>query len=322
MKSEMWPQVYAVKHNNLETRMASRSGGIFTAITDYILSKNGVVYGCILNESFEAIHVRAETVEERNRMRGSKYVQSNMGDIFLQVQKDLKSERLVVFSGTSCQVDGLKAFLGKDYDKLFCIDIVCHGVPSPLVWKKYLEWQEKKHGTCIAVDFRNKKDFGWAAHVESLVMKQKDKDTVKIDSSVFTKIFYEHSVLRPSCYHCPYKSIHHPGDITIADYWGIDEAAPGFNDNKGVSLVLVNNESGIAMFEQVKNDITWQKTKIEDSLQPPLVKPFEQPKKREEFWQDFQNSKFDKVAKKYGGLGIWNKIKRKLVRIKKKFIKA
>lgn len=314
-------QVYAVKHKKLETRMASRSGGIFTAISDSLLSQNGVIYGCVLNESFEAVHVRAENAEERDRMRGSKYVQSNLGDTFRQVQNDLKDNRLVLFSGTSCQVDGLHSFLGKKYNNLFCVDIVCHGVPSPLVWKKYLEWQQKRNGTCVAVDFRNKRDFGWAAHIESLTMEQKNGETVQIDSSVFTKIFYEHSVLRPSCYHCPYKDITHPGDITIADYWGIDEAAPGFNDNKGVSLVLINNEKGAAMFEKIKGDLTWQQTKIEDSLQPPLVKPFEQPDSREEFWQDFQRYPFEKMAKKYGGWGMANKVKKKLVRIKKKLFK-
>jgi hypothetical protein len=129
------------------------------------------------------------------------------------------------------------------------------------------------------------------------------------------------SVLHPSCYHCPYKDITHPGDITIADYWGIDNAAPGFNDNKGVSLVLINNEKGAAMFEKIKGDLTWQQTKIEDSLQPPLVKPFEQPDSRAEFWQDFQRYPFEKMAKKYGGWGMANKVKKKLVRIKKKLFK-
>lgn len=211
------PKVYAVKHKDEMTRAASRSGGIFTALSDQVLSNGGVVYGCVLTEEFDAVHIRTDNAEDRNRMRGSKYIQSKLGDTFKSVKTDLDAKKSVLFSGTSCQVAGLKKYIGKEYDNLFCVDIVCHRVPSKKIWEAYLCWQEQKmHSKVASVDFRNKKDFGWHDHVEILCFEN-GKST---SSRVFKELFYGHTVLRPSCYECPYKSVMHPGDITIADYWG------------------------------------------------------------------------------------------------------
>ena len=309
------PKVYAVKHKDENTRAASRSGGIFTALSDEVLEKQGVVYGCVLNENFVAVHVRAENKNERNRMRGSKYIQSKLGDTFRNVKVDLEEGRFVLFSGTSCQVAGLKAYLPKDYENLICVDIVCHGVPSTKVWDAYLSWQEEKNNSKITgVDFRNKKDFGWRAHMETLYFE----NNKVVSSGVFRTLFYGHNVLRPSCYECPYKSVIHPGDITIADYWGIEKAAPEFDDNKGVSLVLVNNETGEKMLDKVKDKIIWKETRIEDSLQPPLKAPFPKPETREQFWKDFETRDFSYITKKYGGAGFKNGMKRFLGKVKRK----
>ena len=309
------PKVYAVKHKDEDTRAASRSGGIFTALSDEVLYDGGVVYGCVLSESFDAIHVRAENTEDRNRIRGSKYIQSKLGDTFGNVKADLEEGRFVLFSGTSCQVAGLKAYLQKDYENLICVDIVCHGVPSAKVWHEYLNWQEKKNSSKITdVDFRNKKDFGWRAHMETLYF-----ENGKIENSgVFRTLFYGHNVLRPSCYECPYKSTMHPGDITIADYWGIENAAPEFDDNKGVSLVLVNNEVGEKILDEVKDKLIWRETRIEDSMQPPLKAPFPKPETREQFWKDFETRDFSYITKKYGGAGFKNGMKRFLGKVKRK----
>lgn len=285
--------VFAVKHKDETIRANSRSGGFFTAISDNFLN-GGVVYGCVLDDKFNAHHVRVEDNTGRDKMRGSKYIQSKIGDCFKQVKQDLDEGRKVLFSGTSCQVAGLRCFLHKDYVNLLCVDIVCHGVPSPTVWHKYLDWISQGNKV-TGVDFRNKTDFGWAAHVETIRMGDG-----KVDSEVFKNLFYGHNILRPSCYECPYKSIHHPGDITIADYWGIDKAAPGFNDNKGVSLVLVNTDKGQEYFEKVKNDVDWRDTRIEDSMQPPLKAPFPRPKERDGFWKDLESKDFSYIAKKYG----------------------
>ena len=144
MKIYKNPVVYALKHKSVDVIDKSQSGGAFTALSDVILERKGVIYGCILSENLEAIHVRADNKIGRNKMRGSKYVQSNIGDTYKLVEKDLRSGREVLFSGTSCQVAGLRGYLKTEYDNLFCVDIVCHGVPSPLVWDRYIKWQEKR----------------------------------------------------------------------------------------------------------------------------------------------------------------------------------
>lgn len=312
------PKVYAVQHKNEEVRAASRSGGIFTAVSDYILGQKGVIYGCVLNDDFKAIHVRADSKDGRDRMRGSKYIQSSMGDTYKDVKRDLEYGRMVLFTGTSCHIAGLKSFLGKEYSNLLCIDIVCHGVPSPAVWKKYLMWQEKKtQGKITTVDFRNKNDFGWRDHKEKLSM---DNGQV-VNSTVFTSIFYSHLALRPCCYECPYKAIMHPGDITIADYWGIEKAAPEFDDNKGVSLVLVNNNVGETVFETVKDAVRWRQTRIKDSMQPPLKAPYSMPTNRDVFWSDFKKKDFEYISRKYGGAGFINKLKRGVTKIKRRFVR-
>lgn len=308
------PKVYAVKHIDENIILSSRSGGIFTAISDAILEHGGVVYGCVLSRNFKAIHVRTNNKAGRDQMRGSKYIQSKLIDTYKNVQEDLKYGCKVLFSGTSCQVAGLKRFLGKEYENLLCIDIVCHGVPSPVVRKKYLRWQEiKNHGKTVKVNFRNKKDFGWREHIETIWFD----NGKKISSSVFKNLFYGHMILRPSCYECPYKSIMHPGDITIADYWGIEKVAPEFDDNKGVSLVLVNGDKAEKVFDAIKGELKWKSTRIEDSMQPPLKAPFTQPKHREQFWDDFENKSFEYIAKKYGGYGLKHTVKKVFRKIKK-----
>ncbi len=302
------PSIFAVKHKNLDVRMNSRSGGFFTALSDYVLDRGGVVYGCILTETFEAMHVRADNSKMRDSMRGSKYVQSRMGDVFADVRKDLHDDRRwVLFTGTPCQVSGLKGFLDGDYEQLILADIFCHGVPSPEVWRQYLAWQEKQNGKCTAVDFRNKKDFGWADHVETLKFGDK-----AVNSQVFTYIFYGHRALRPCCYQCPFRSLHRVGDVSMADYWEIDRAYPGFNDNKGVSLVFVNNDKGAKIFDAVKNDLEWKQTKLEDSTRPSMLHPFPEPEDRDLFWKDFSSGSFGKVARKYAGNGILSRVSKKI----------
>ena len=308
------PKVYAVLHKNDDVRASSMSGGAFTAISDWVLQNNGIVYGCVLNDKFEAVHIRADNYESRNLMRGSKYVQSRLGDTFINVRKDLESGQMVLFSGTSCQAAGLKRYIGKEYENLLCVDIVCHGVPSPGVWKEYLNWQKKRNRSEIKASvFRNKREYGWHSHVETILFENGKKES----SRIFTELFYGHAILRPCCYECPYKSTMHPGDITIADYWGIEKTAPELDDNKGTSLVLINNEKGEKVFDAVKSSVKRKQTELEDCIQPTMKAPFPKPEGRDEFWADFCRSGFDFIARKYCGYGIMIKIKKKLWGIKK-----
>lgn len=304
-------KTYAVKNKDEEIVMKSRSGGFFTAISDLFL-ENGVVYGCVLDNNYKAVHVRTEDKLERDKMRGSKYVQSELGDCFKQVQNDLNNKKNVLFTGTSCQIAGLRIFLQREYTNLLCVDIVCHGVPSPKVWKYYLDWQSRGK-TINNVNFRDKIKFGWRDHIETLVIDGKE-----VNSKVWTNIFYSGYALRPSCYKCIFKSLDHPGDITIADYWNIENAAPEFDDNKGVSLVLLNTELGKLYFDRVKNNIIWKETKIENSMQRAFIRPENMPDDREEFWHDFKYKPFSYIAYKYGGLIPFRK---KIYIIVKKIVK-
>ena len=298
----IYPYCYAVRINDEEVRRESRSGGVFTAVSDYILKEGGAVYGCVLRGNRIAEHVRAESPGERDRMRGSKYIQSNTGRTFCEVLHDLEKGKKVLYTGTSCQIAGLRSFLhGRDCSRLICMDIVCHGVPSPLIWKEYLQLYERKiHGKCISVDFRNKKDFGWKEHIETMTFRTNLRGRPRtIHSNLFRKLFLRDVILRPACYHCPYKSVHHPGDLTIADYWGIEKAAPEFDDDKGVSLVLINNEKAEELFRAILPLLTVRMTRIEDSLQPALKAPFPEPADRQNFWNDYKSLSFEKVLTKY-----------------------
>lgn len=304
------PTTFAVKHKNDQVRSNSRSGGVFTALSDYYLDMHGAVYGCIMSEEKTALHFRATTKEDRNLMRGSKYVESRLGDTFKNVKEDLERGLPVVFSGTSCQVAGLKMFLGRDYNNLLLVDILCHGVPSPTVWKKYLQWRVKKYGKCVDVNFRNKNDFGWADHVETLIFR----NGKKVNSRVYTTLFYSHLALRPSCYKCPYKTVLHPGDITIADYWEIERACPGFNDDKGVSLVLINNDQGMNAFHAVKDQLICKETEYDRSTRPSMFNPAKRPQERDEFWKDFGNHNFSYLIFKYLKTRLYNTYKNQLKR--------
>lgn len=279
-------ETYAVKHKNIDIRKDSRSGGFFTEVSNLFLDKGGVIYGSILDCNMAVKHIRADSKAERDKMRGSKYVQSVIEpELYKQVKIDLMNGLPVLFTGTSCQIAAVRSYLVHDYPNLFCLDIVCHGVPSPMVFRDIVHyWERKKNRRVLDFNFRNKK-YGWNTHVETIYFEGgKSKN-----SCLFTELFYQHNILRPSCFVCPYKSLKHPGDITIADYWGIDQAAPGFNDNCGVSLVLVNSECGEKVFEQIQSMgmIECVKTEIEKSMQPPLRAPFKKPDGREQFWKDY-----------------------------------
>ena len=312
------PIAFAVKHKNEDARSESRSGGIFTALSDVILNNNGVIYGCILNEKFKAIHFRADNKEIRDLMRGSKYVQSSMKGIANQVIEDLKNNKIVMFTGTGCQVQGIRQIVPTNLQKnLLLVDIVCHGVPSPKIWKEYLQYMSKIYnGKITAVDFRNKKEYGWKDHVESIEI-----NGVRHDNKVYTNLFYNHVIIRPSCFKCPYKNLNRPGDITIADFCGIDDAVSGFNDNKGVSLVLINDDIGKKYFEKSKNDIIFKSVELEKTLQPPLKGNFIEPSNRKKFWHVYYTKGFEKAIELYGIIRkatIRDKIQRKIKNITNK----
>lgn len=288
-------KAYILKHNDFRTRISSRSGGAFTAISDLILDKGGVIYGVILTDNVYAHHVRVETVEGRNSMRGSKYIQSSIGDCYKKALEDLKNEKWVLFSGTPCQIAGLKMFLGREYEKLITVDIACYGVPSPKIWRDYISYLENTYKKkVINANFRNKYKFGWAAAKETITFD----DNSKKDLGIFTNFFYSNKVLRPSCYQCPFKELSRISDFSIGDAWGIDKANPEFNDDNGVSIVLVNTEKAMELFGSIENVMT-KLVSITDYMQPPFQYSHKSPDNRDKFWKYYYNHSFGDVVKKY-----------------------
>ena len=295
------PTAYGARHKNMNEVVTSRSGAAFIAISDYILEQGGVVYGAGYTDHFRVVHKRAETKEQRNEFKGSKYVQSDLTDIFRQVKQDLKSGLMVLFSGTPCQTAGLNSYIGnKLRENLFLIDIVCHGVPAPYIWRDYLAYLEKINGEKIlSVSFRDKDELGWAAHRESFRFSKQKKIYY-----YYTFTFYKHIMFRHSCGVCKYTNLHRPSDITIADFWGWQKTDPNINaDNKGLNLVLYNTEKGQKLFDTIKEQMTVIPAKLEDCLQPNLQRPSSIHPQRMDFERDFSRKGFEYVMKKYGNIG-------------------
>lgn len=301
---------YLVRHKDMGIVAESRSGGVFTALSDTVLSDGGAVYGCRMEGPGTAIHQRAADVQERNHFRGSKYIQSEMRDCFRQVREDLKNGLPVLFSGTGCQVAGLLAFLqGTDTSKLYTVDIVCHGTASPRLWRAYLDWMKEKYRQEIsAVSFRDKR-YGWKAHIETVQMGQ-----ILHATSVYRVLFLKNAFLRPSCYECPFSSLRRSSDITIGDAWGLEKSRSALNDDKGCSLVLVNSEKGRALFDRCRSELTVENADLEDFLQPNLYKPSSRPSDRQKYWACLDTDGFDTLAKRRGKAGILRRLRdRKLI---------
>lgn len=257
------PIAYAARHKDMHEVETSRSGAAFIAISDWILEQGGVVYGAGYTDHFRVVHKRAVTKEERKEFKGSKYVQSDLNTVFRSIKQDLKQGLIVLFSGTPCQTSGLASYIGKYLrDNLYLIDIVCHGVPSPYIWRDYLTYLEDKQGDEIcSVSFRDKQMFGWKAHKEKFEFSGSQS---KISSS-FTYLFSKNIMLRHSCGVCHFTNIKRPSDITIADFWGYEKTDANFNsDDKGCSLVLLNTDKGHRLFEIVKKDMNVIPAKLEN----------------------------------------------------------
>lgn len=295
------PKVYGARHKNLKEVETSRSGAAFIAFSDWILKHNGVIYGVGYTEHFRVVHKRATTFEERNEFKGSKYVQSDLQGIFRQIKKDLKEGKLVLFSGTPCQTAGLNSYIGKHFrDNLYLIDIVCHGVPSPFIWQDYLRYLEKKQNDKICwFNFRDKQEFGWAAHHETYKFI-KDKRKIINRRAIFTELFYKHIMFRHSCGKCYYTNTKRPSDITIADFWHWQKTDSSINaDNKGLSLILCNTEKGITLFESTQHELQTIPAILSNCMQGNMRRPSPIHPQRMQFEKDYVERGFEYVIKKY-----------------------
>ena len=314
--------VYAAKNNNEEIRIKSSSGGIFTLLAEQIIAEGGVVFGARFNESWEVVHDYTETIEGLEPFRGSKYVQSVIGDNFIKAKQFLKDGRKVLFSGTPCQIAGLKKFLRKEYENLLTVEVVCHGVPSPMVWRDYLDYKRTKRAVgkntvssslnelpvIAGISFRDKTN-GWkkfafkisyaaSKAAENSLSKSADNTNYEItpfSEDLFMKGFLKNLYLRPSCYHCAARQGKSGADISIADYWGIQSIHPEIDDDKGTGLILINTKQGANYFNSIANQINSLISNYNYAIMqnPCIVKSVKEPNRRHQFWQNYPISKID-----------------------------
>lgn len=309
---------FAAKNKNEAIRLNSSSGGIFTLLATKTINNGGVVFGAKFDEQWNVVHDYVETIEDLAKFRGSKYIQSQIGKCYKIAEIFLKNGREVLFSGTPCQIAGLKKFLIKDYSNLICVDIICHGVPSPIVWQKYkLQFGLNKNSS---FSFRDKSN-SWKRYEVVVLNEEKEVIRETVGKNVYMKLFLSDLCLRPSCSNCPAKGGQSQSDLTIADFWGIQNFHPEFDDDKGCNLVIANSEKGLELFNSLDN-CERIKTDFEKAISynPSYFKSVTEPKYRKYFFDNFD---------KYG-LAIYDKIQRKqqpslfrriVSRIKRTFIK-
>lgn len=292
----------AATHREDDVRAISSSGGLFSALAQSVIDRNGVIYGAVYDRDFNVKHIRADD-SEWERMRTSKYVQSDMGDIFQSVKADLRSGRTVLFTGTPCQVDGLNKYLcDTDRSGLITCDLICHGVPSPLIWREYLELVKRDAGKPIGkINFRNKRGCGW--HDSTLCIEDTQGE-VLIDEphskALFSCLYFSHYILRPSCFSCRYADLNRAGDITIGDYWGIEKHHPELDDNKGVSLVMVNTDKGHDIIRDIENKCSFTSLNEDECMQPNLKAPAQDYGGRDTFWRAYQKYGLKFAGKRIG----------------------
>jgi coenzyme F420-reducing hydrogenase beta subunit len=296
------PMVYAVKHKDENVRAASTSGGVFTAISDYVLARSGVVFGAKSDEYHKVAHAAARTSFERDAFRGSKYVKSDLGDCFTQVKDYLSEGILVLFSGTPCQTAALRSYIG-EHDNLLTLDFVCHGTPSQLMLDEYIRYVESKRKKKIISHIHRSKQFGWRGHLEANVFTNGMSDCSSFYSQLYKYICYSslNLILNQSCYNCKYTNFRRPSDITMGDFWGIEGCMPDFDDNKGVSMLLINSNKGREVFSFIKNVVEYRESDMENVAKkqlhlslPNLPNP-----KRDAFYNDYFDYGFAYVVEKY-----------------------
>lgn len=244
--------VYALRAKEDKLLKKSASGGVFAVAAKYVLDNGGVVFGAAYDDNMHVQHIKIERTSELWRLQNSKYVQSNTEDTYVEAKELLRKDVTVLYSGTPCQIAGLKRYLKRDYDNLYTMDIVCHGVPSPKIFAKYIEWQSRNMGEPVRYcNFRDKAD-GWGLSLVLTTAPSGRRLSIMGPSDPFYYNFLEGNLHRPCCYKCHYASEHRPADMTVGDYWGIEKEHKKFFSYKGVSLLMLNNQHAVGFFESIK----------------------------------------------------------------------
>lgn len=298
-----YPASYLCKNKSADICINSASGGLFTSIAmEFIKKYSGIVYGAIYNDDFKIIHTRINRIEDVVLLSKSKYVQSNIGQTFQNVKKDLCENKHVLFSGTTCQIYGLKSYLKKNYDTLFCIDLICHGVPSPLVYDKYLDWQRSQYGDIQNIIFRDKE-----LHSEfyrggmGILFKSGFKYFKSSEIDAYGAFFLGRYSIRKSCYNCKFKSIWRLSDLTLGDCWFSEEFI-GKKDIIGYTLSLVQSKKGEDLLQIVKDSVLLESINSEDAIKANggmLYSSCKMNPKRKSFFEDLNKMNFEFVVNKY-----------------------
>lgn len=299
------PEVYAAYNKDKSIRRNSSSGGVFSVLAEHVLGQGGIVYGAGFDEGFRVCHQSVTSKEELPVLRGSKYVQSRISaDLYKSVQKELQSGRLVFFTGTPCQVAGLRMFLrNRNYPNLLLADLVCHGVPSPKVFADYLAWLEEKYGRKLdAFSFRDKK-YSWERfNVKAVLGGKEHVRVMNTDPYMYLFLSDPQRFLRKSCYQCQFAGTERIADITIADFWGF-KGSPGMaHDDKGISLLICNTRQGHQFWAQVRDRCAFEKRTMAEALpwNPLLTHPLPADEEAiQKFWDLYGASGFAGVAERY-----------------------
>lgn len=287
--------VYAGFNKNKSELRKSSSGGIFSALAHYFLENNGIVYGASWNEN-KVNHIRINNLDDLHLLQSSKYIQSNMIDIHKTLKKDLDNGLNVLFTGTPCQIESVYSYLGKNYDNLYTQDIICHGVPSPKLFDKYLS---EIDGTNKIVNFRYKEK-NWKNY--KVLISNNEKQIVNNHYfDPFMRSFIFNYNLRPSCYECKFKKLYRISDITLGDFWGVEMIDKKLMNKMGTSLVFIHNKKGKDLIEKVMNEISLEQISIKDAIafNDSYYKSSKSPRNRDSFWKDSEIMGFSELVNKY-----------------------
>lgn len=310
-------RIYAARTKNDDVLMRSSSGGLFYMLASHIITqKKGVVFG-VIYDNMVVKHTFTETLEGIRAFHGSKYVQSEVRGIYEKVKDFLNQGRFVFFSGTPCQVMALRLYLRKDYDNLLTMDVICHSVPSPLIFKEYVDYVESvHHNQLVSIDMRNKAN-GWS-HKFYYCYNFKDGTSLgddKLKVEHWGKLFFSGLITRPSCNQCRFTNFRRVGDITLADFWDDRKKKPEAYSNKGTSLMIVSSMKGLDVFESIRSSVyNWEITE-EEALQPCLIAPYEPNPMREAFWQYHNKYGFKKSYRRYFKTSLYSKCKHRIKKI-------
>lgn len=260
------PEVFLAYSYDEEIRKNSSSGGIFFEIARYILNSGGVVFGCSFDSEFLVHHIGIDSIEQLCQLVGSKYLQSRTEKTYKEVKELLVEHKPALYVGTACQIAGLKKYLGKEYEELYTVDILCHGVVTPKLWRKYLDELEYKYNSKVEeISFRNKY-YGWKKFSLCIRFNNNHEYMKTFSKDKYMQMFLSNICLRPSCYACKFKGIPHEADITIGDAWGVQIHSPEMDDDKGTSVLITNTTKGRILFNSIAQRIRTKEMELDIAL--------------------------------------------------------